>query len=629
MRTFAKKPKTTQPTASAKASIVSRAHIGQAHDPNSIVNLQRTIGNQAVLRLLQSNAEERNALLTGTEFPHLGHDFARIPISPPKAGALQTKLAINKPGDEYEQEADRVAEQVMRMPEPQLQRACPCGGGCPKCHTEQPGGEHEGLQPMRTQASDTSPILAPPIGNEVLRSPGQPLDQATRAFMETRFGYDFSGVRVHTDRQAAQSAAGVEARAYTVGHDVVFGTREFAPGSHQGKRLIAHELAHVIQQTSLNQSGLGPTPFLQRQPAVPNPRVRERVVKQANVAERGRTVVKIEVVGHASPRWRAAKTPQIADELNWRLAEKRALAVRVEVEKLLQALLPNRTLIFEYHFKPSTDKPLAEPVKALDEPTDVSLDFQGRGSTETLGEAGKRGRKANDDPMRRVEVKVTLHSQAETDVEEDVERSERKPGATRAWSIYITGEAGLEAIGKAGAILIQLRNGKTGQLGTYAGWTSGLGASVGVNIAKTSPPDFESFTTPKPMTFADFSGSNFSITSFGASIGVFGAEWSKFRFDRFGGGQPTPGGIQVGGLSFGGVEVNIGSVVYGAMFLVDNPSEEYTEITRTKRTQTYESLASESTTHRVFFATEADQVTAWQSDMLNEYLLGIVNHSGL
>lgn len=462
---------------------------------------------------------------------------------------------------------------------------------------------------------------APASVEKVLASPGRPLDSAIRQDMEQRFGYDFSRVRVHADAASQRSAEDANARAYTVGHDIVFGAGGFAPATRQDRKLLAHELAHVVQQTSS-------TPLLQRQPAMPNPRVHERVLNRANVAERSRTVVKIEVVGHASPRWRAAKTPQIADELNWRLAEKRAGAVRLEVEKLLHDLLPNRNLVFEYRFKPSTDKPLDEPVRALEEPTDISLDFQGRGSTETLGEAGKRGRKANDDPMRRVDVKVTLHSQGETDVEEDVERSERKSGATREWSLWVAGEAGVEAVGKAGAILIQLRNEKSGQVGTYAGWTSGIGASVGVNIAKTSPPDFESFTTPKPMTFDDFSGANFSISSFGAAIGVFGAEWSKFRFDRFPSGQPTPGGIQVGGLSFGGVELNLGSAVYGVMFLSDNPSEEYTEVTRTKRTQMYESLDSESTTHRVLFATQADGVTAWESDMLNEYLVGIVRQSG-
>jgi hypothetical protein len=160
---------------SAKPSIVSRAHVGQDHDPNSILKLQRTMGNQALLRLLLSNAEERNAVLTSTASPHFGHGFAWIPVSPPKAGALQTKLAINKPGDEYEQEADRIAEQVMRMPEPQMQRACPCGGGCPKCQAGQPGQEHERLQTMRIEPGDSGQSLVSPIAHEILHSAGQPL----------------------------------------------------------------------------------------------------------------------------------------------------------------------------------------------------------------------------------------------------------------------------------------------------------------------------------------------------------------------------------------------------------------------------------------------------------------------
>src|SRR4051794_17508441 len=124
MRTFAQKPKTTQPSTSAKTSIVSRAHVRQGHDPSSILKVQRTIENQALLRLLQNSAAEGDAVLIGTASPHFGHDFARIPANPPKASALQTKLAINKSADEYEQEADRIAEQVMRMPERQIQRAC-------------------------------------------------------------------------------------------------------------------------------------------------------------------------------------------------------------------------------------------------------------------------------------------------------------------------------------------------------------------------------------------------------------------------------------------------------------------------------------------------------------------------
>ncbi len=87
-----------------------------------------------------------------------------------------------------------------------------------------------------------------PIVSEVLRSPGQPLDAGTRAFMESRFSHDFSGVQVHTNGKAAESARAVNALAYTVGRDVVFGTNQYAPHSHAGQKVLAHELTHVVQQ---------------------------------------------------------------------------------------------------------------------------------------------------------------------------------------------------------------------------------------------------------------------------------------------------------------------------------------------------------------------------------------------
>jgi Domain of unknown function (DUF4157) len=88
----------------------------------------------------------------------------------------------------------------------------------------------------------------PPLVQEVLRSPGQPLDPATRAFIELRFGGDFGRVRVHSDAKAAESARAVSALAYTVGHNIVFGENRYAPTTHAGRELLAHELAHTIQQ---------------------------------------------------------------------------------------------------------------------------------------------------------------------------------------------------------------------------------------------------------------------------------------------------------------------------------------------------------------------------------------------
>jgi hypothetical protein len=101
--------------------------------------------------------------------------------------------------------------------------------------------------------------VAPQSVHDVLRSPGEPLKPATRTFFETKFGHDFSQVRVHTSAHAARSAADVEAMAFTVGRNVVFGAARFAPETEAGKSLLAHELTHVVQQ---DQESAAPDPQL-------------------------------------------------------------------------------------------------------------------------------------------------------------------------------------------------------------------------------------------------------------------------------------------------------------------------------------------------------------------------------
>src|SRR5262249_8735743 len=147
---------------------------GTNHHASPLLYLQRTIGNRAVLRMLQTHAKKLKAGVPGTASPRFGHELSWIPIHLLAAGAIQTKLAINQPGDIYEQEADRVSAQVMNISAPQVQRTCPCGGECPKCQTEQPSQEHERLQPQHIGSSDLGQPAVPPIIHEVLRSPGQP-----------------------------------------------------------------------------------------------------------------------------------------------------------------------------------------------------------------------------------------------------------------------------------------------------------------------------------------------------------------------------------------------------------------------------------------------------------------------
>lgn len=165
---------------------------------------------------------------------------------------LQTKLSVNTPGDTFEQEADRVAEQVMRMPEPAVQR-CACagkkgGGECEECRKHR-----EGTIARKEERNGGEIPHVTPIVEQVLSTAGEPLDVPTREFMEQRFNRDFSRVRVHADRTAAQSALDISARAYTTGHHVVFSAGEYTPGSFGGRRLLAHELTHVIQQTGHGQ----------------------------------------------------------------------------------------------------------------------------------------------------------------------------------------------------------------------------------------------------------------------------------------------------------------------------------------------------------------------------------------
>jgi len=152
---------------------------------------------------------------------------------------LQRKLTIGASNDPLEQEADRVADQVMSVP------THSAVGSAPPRIQRYTGQMTEGM--------DTAPASV----DHVLSSPGRPLDPSLQQDMGQRFGHDFSRVRVHTDAAAERSAGEVNANAYTVGHNIVFGTDQFTPGTYEGRRLLAHELTHVVQQNSA-------TPTIQR-----------------------------------------------------------------------------------------------------------------------------------------------------------------------------------------------------------------------------------------------------------------------------------------------------------------------------------------------------------------------------
>lgn len=180
-----------------------------------------------------------------------------------RSNFLQAKLTIGHPNDVYEQEADRVADQVMRMPNsdmeateassiaqdslPEIQRLCPeCENEVQRQPLEEEEEELVQAKSESQQVPDVDASTERAITN--LQGSGRPLTESARSFMEPRFGHDFGGVRIHTDSHAANVARSINAKAFTVGQDIVFGSGEYTPESSSGRHLIAHELTHVVQQ---------------------------------------------------------------------------------------------------------------------------------------------------------------------------------------------------------------------------------------------------------------------------------------------------------------------------------------------------------------------------------------------
>lgn len=211
MRTFTPQQNPPQERVSSSLARSSTATSGSIDHTRPILNLHRRIGNQAVQRLPHANAEEREAYSATTALTGSAYDFSQIPLypkAPTGPSLVQRKCASCAEEDEDDLKVQR--------------------------KQEDDGGEE----------SRTAPALV----GEVVAAGGRPLDAQTRGFFEPRFGRDLGDVRIHTDGRADASARAVDALAYTVGRDVVFRRDAYAPETAQGKWLLAHELAHVLQQ---------------------------------------------------------------------------------------------------------------------------------------------------------------------------------------------------------------------------------------------------------------------------------------------------------------------------------------------------------------------------------------------
>lgn len=206
-----------------------------------------------------------------------GHSFGALDVSVAPAGAIQPKLTVGAPDDQYEAEADRVASQVMRMPDPTVQRAEMLEEDDELVQTRPaiqraaaPDEDDELVQtkPIVQRAADGSFDAGADVASRIgaRRGSGSPLPESTRQFMEPRFGADFSGVRLHTDGEADRLSQDLSARAFTTGSDIYFRRGEYSPTSGGGQELLAHELTHVAQQwiRSTRTTGNLATSMIQR-----------------------------------------------------------------------------------------------------------------------------------------------------------------------------------------------------------------------------------------------------------------------------------------------------------------------------------------------------------------------------
>ncbi|NOZ51814.1 MAG: DUF4157 domain-containing protein [Gammaproteobacteria bacterium] len=255
MRTLAQKPNVNQQVTTATSMLPDRVQVGQSREVNSSLYSQHTVGNQ----------------LSSSVTNNFAHDFSQIPVRSKLPVGIQAKLTIGQPNDKYEQEADRVADLVMRMSDLQLPSASEevhfksnlsptiqriysdCKNGLKQQSLEKEDNE-ELLKTKSISGKTPGITVGIASGINAMQGGGQALSTATRAFMEPRFGHEFSQVRIHAGIDAAKTSSQINSQAFTIKNNIFFGNGRYQPESEDGRRLLAHELTHVVQQGAAERS---------------------------------------------------------------------------------------------------------------------------------------------------------------------------------------------------------------------------------------------------------------------------------------------------------------------------------------------------------------------------------------
>lgn len=405
---------------------------------------------------------------------------------------VQAKLTLNEPGDIYEQEADAMADRVMRMTSNEtvkpvtgligksLQRKC--------AHCEE---EEKREKPImrKAEAGSSGMAVSSPFAYSLnaSRGGGSPLPQGTKNFMENAFSADFSSVKIHTGAEASEMSKGIDANAFTTGNDIYFKTGQFNPDSSSGKYLLAHELTHVLQQRASNS-----IPIIQRAPGKAG----------FGTTSTGHSL-KVTIRAHASPRWKGAKSQEQADKLNLELSESRAKASQKLIDRYLKDNLGDDVKI-SYNIQPATPRSIDVSTGAL-------------GSEESLKLSGG-DRTIDDEYYRRVEIVFELFISTTKQVTKTVP-PKHKSTITNKWKVLPKKIRVMAAGVGAGGIELVIRNPISNKEMSGVAKLWGGGMAMPFSETGFSSSGFD-FSTDNKIGFSDFNGTLVRVETANIKLGV-------------------------------------------------------------------------------------------------------------
>jgi len=558
---------------------MSKTHIDPEESTDSPIHRSRAT---SVRRERETGEAANGPVSSGDPVGRLHREVGNSAVRALVERGDSSDLAVGRSNDRAEREAERVARSVGRSTAVRDEgRAGADGTPSLDRHAEGSVDEaavSEGVASVleaRGAAGDTRPA-GPGESAEPHRSP------------------PFEEVRIHDDARAARLSDALEADAFTHGTDIYFGHGRFDPNSRQGRQLLAHEMTHVAQQDGMTGAlvqrkpeGDGLDGAAQSSSELVPPR--ESVTYDVRSDD---TTYRVEIVGHASPRWRYP-TPETPAERNLALSVRRARAVENAVRTFFLDRSGTR-----FGFSSVEDEHAS------------SIEAYGLGQSQTLEAAGGDVT-ANDPEFRRVDVSVDVRQTEQTTA--GMTQQRELSSATTWWAIKvlfaITGGEGVYASGG----LAKLKNRKTNQTVSGAWVAGGGGGGLELPFPAAAPdPSWSYFFTDYPVTFQAFEDATVRFRQIDVGLGAVGYSWARFDFTDL-----MDEGVSVSGFVMN--QWGAGGSVTSGKWEFDEPIPDPPVVTEEVHTPT-ETTVGYSFGHSVSFPTGSADLSMSDLDGLQEFV---------